>query len=192
MFRKVELVKTVYVKGEYPPPLNAEIAFAGRSNVGKSSLLNKLFGIKIAKISSNPGKTRSINFYNVDNKGYLVDLPGYGFASVSKEEKKKWAELLEDYFINRYSLQMVFLLIDHRHEPQKKDIEMIQWLKELEIPFMIVLTKLDKVKKSERQKKLNLIRTELAKYGEYLYFPVSSKTGEGIGTLKNEINKFLK
>ncbi len=119
-------------------------------------------------------------------------MPGYGFASVSKEEKKKWAELLEDYFINRYSLQMVFLLIDHRHEPQKKDIEMIQWLKELEIPFMIVLTKLDKVKKSERQKKLNLIRTELAKYGEYLYFPVSSKNGEGIGTLKNEINKFLK
>ncbi|WGS64205.1 ribosome biogenesis GTP-binding protein YihA/YsxC [Marinitoga aeolica] len=192
MFKKVELIKTAYMKGDYPPPLNAEIAFAGRSNVGKSSLLNKLFGIKIAKISSNPGKTRSINFYNVDNKGYLVDLPGYGFASVSKEEKKKWANLLEDYFVNRYSLQMVFLLIDHRHEPQKKDIEMIQWLRELKIPFMIVLTKLDKVKKSERQKKLNLIKSVLSGYGEYLYFPVSSKTGEGIGLLKNEISKFLK
>ncbi|SHE27124.1 GTP-binding protein [Marinitoga hydrogenitolerans DSM 16785] len=192
MFNKVELVKTVYKKGEYPSPLNAEIAFAGRSNVGKSSLLNKLFGIKIAKISSNPGKTRSINFYSVNNKGYLVDLPGYGFANVSKEEKKKWAELLEDYFVNRYSLQMIFLLIDHRHEPQKKDLEMIQWLRGLEIPFMIVLTKLDKVKKSERQKKLRIIQSELSKYGDYLYFPVSAKTGEGIGALKNEISKFLK
>lgn len=192
MFKKVELVKTAYVKGDYPTPLDAEIAFAGRSNVGKSSLLNKLFGIRIAKISSNPGKTRSINFYNVNNKGYLVDLPGYGFASVSKEEKKKWANLLEDYFTNRYSLKMVFLLIDHRHEPQKKDIEMVQWLKELEIPFMIVLTKLDKLKKSERQKKLNIIKSELSKYGEFLYFPVSSKTGEGIGLLKNEIGRYLK
>ncbi|AEX85926.1 GTP-binding protein [Marinitoga sp. 1135] len=192
MFKKIELVKTAYTKGDYPPILNAEIAFAGRSNVGKSSLLNKLFGIKIAKISSNPGKTRSINFYNVDNKGYLVDLPGYGFANVSKSEKKKWADLMEDYFKNRYSLQMVFLLIDHRHEPQKKDIEMIQWLKELEIPFMIVLTKLDKLKKNERVKQLNLIKSHLSKYGDYIYFPVSSKTGEGIGQLKNEIIKFLK
>ncbi|KLO22898.1 ribosome biogenesis GTP-binding protein YihA/YsxC [Marinitoga sp. 1155] len=192
MSNKIELVKTAYIKGDYPPVLNSEIAFAGRSNVGKSSLLNKIFGIKIAKISSNPGKTRSINFYSVNNKGYLVDLPGYGFASVSKEEKKKWAQLLEDYFTNRYSLQMVFLLIDHRHEPQKKDIEMIQWLRQLEIPFIIVLTKLDKLKKSERNKKFKIIQTELSKYGEYLYFPVSSKTGEGIGLLKNEIYKYLK
>lgn len=192
MFKKIELVKTVYTKGEYPPPFDNEIAFAGRSNVGKSSLLNKLFGIKIAKISSNPGKTRSINFYNVDNKGYLVDLPGYGFANVSKEEKKKWAQLLEDYFVNRYSLQMVFLLIDHRHEPQKKDLEMIQWLKELGIPFMIVLTKVDKVKKSERIKKLNIIKSTLSKYGDYIYFPVSSNTGEGIGDLKNEIIRLFR
>jgi GTP-binding protein len=192
MFKKIELVKTVYTKGEYPPPLDNEIAFAGRSNVGKSSLLNKLFGIKIAKISSNPGKTRSINFYNVDNKGYFVDLPGYGFANVSKEEKKKWAQLLEDYFVNRYSLQMVFLLIDHRHEPQKKDLEMIQWLKELEIPFMIVLTKVDKLKKSERMKKLNIIKSTLSKYGDYIYFPVSSNTGEGIGALKDEIIRLFR
>ncbi|GAB6188763.1 ribosome biogenesis GTP-binding protein YihA/YsxC [Marinitoga arctica] len=192
MFKKVELIKTAYIKGDYPPPLKSEIAFAGRSNVGKSSLLNKLFGIKIAKISSNPGKTRSINFYNVNNKGYLVDLPGYGFANVSKAEKKKWADLLEDYFTNRYSLQMIFLLIDHRHEPQKKDIEMIQWLKELEIPFMIILTKLDKLKKSERQKKLNIIKSSLSKFGEFIYFPVSSKTGEGIGLLKNEIERYIK
>ncbi|KAF2956546.1 ribosome biogenesis GTP-binding protein YihA/YsxC [Marinitoga sp. 38H-ov] len=192
MFKKINLTKTAYSIGDYPPPLDFEIAFAGRSNVGKSSLLNKLFGIKIAKISSNPGKTRSINFYNIDNKGYLVDLPGYGFASVSKEEKKNWEKLLEDYFTNRYSLKMVFLLIDHRHEPQKKDIEMIQWLRELEMPFMIILTKLDKLKQSERRKKYEIIRREISKYGEYIYFPVSSKTGEGIGELKQEISKYLK
>lgn len=164
-----------------------EVAFAGRSNVGKSSLLNALMKIKIAKISSKPGKTRSINYYLVNDDYYFVDLPGYGFASVSKTEKEKWNELMSDYFMNRMNLRMVYVLIDHRHKPQKNDHMMVQWLKSMNLPFMIVLTKSDKLKQSDRIKKLKEIKRDLSVYGEYLYFQTSATKNRGLQDLENSI-----
>ncbi|PNR94159.1 ribosome biogenesis GTP-binding protein YihA/YsxC [Petrotoga sp. 9PWA.NaAc.5.4] len=186
-----KLIKTVYKIEDMPPEDKKEIAFAGRSNVGKSSLLNTLLGIKIAKVSSTPGKTRSINYYLVNDNYYFVDLPGYGFASVSKQEKEKWSYLLDDYFKNRKNLITVILLLDHRHVPQPLDYSMIEWLRELEIPFMFVLTKADKLKNFEKKKKFKEIQISLSNYGEYIYLPFSSKTKEGINLLLKTIGEIL-
>ncbi|MDK2945600.1 ribosome biogenesis GTP-binding protein YihA/YsxC [Geotoga petraea] len=192
MIKKAELYKTVYRIDQLPPEDKPEVAFAGRSNVGKSSLLNSLMKIKIAKTSSKPGKTRSINYYLVNDNYYFVDLPGYGFASVAKTEREKWNELMNNYFINRMNLKMVYVLIDHRHKPQKNDHMMIQWLKSLNMPFMIVLTKSDKLNQSEKIKKLNEIKNELSVYGEYIYFQTSANKNKGIEELTNSILAFLK
>lgn len=187
MIKKAELYKTAYRIEQLPPEDRPEVAFAGRSNVGKSSLLNALMKIKIAKISSKPGKTRSINYYLVNDDYYFVDLPGYGFASVSKAEKEKWNELMSDYFMNRMNLRMVYVLIDHRHKPQKNDHMMVQWLKSMNLPFMIVLTKSDKLKQSDRIKKLKEIKRDLSVYGEYLYFQTSASKNKGLQDLENSI-----
>lgn len=192
MIKKAELFKTVYIPSQLPLEDKPEVAFAGRSNVGKSSLLNSLMNIKIAKISSKPGKTKSINYYLVNDNYYFVDLPGYGFASVAKDEKEKWNELMSYYFINRMSLRMVYLLIDHRHKPQKNDHMMVQWLKNINLPFMIVLTKSDKLSQSERIKKFKEIENELSVYGEYLYFQTSANKNKGIKELTNSILTILK
>ena len=178
--KSVKLVDTVYNPGKYPPPLKGEVAFVGRSNVGKSTLLNTLFGRKIAFVSKHPGKTRSINFYLVNSSFYMVDLPGYGYARVSKEEKKRWKELIEDYFRRRWSLKLVFLLIDGRIPPQETDEVMIAWMKDLDVPFVVVLTKIDKVKKSERAKMINVHRSVLKKYGDYTLISYSAITKEGV------------
>lgn len=178
--KNVELVDTVYDPGKYPPPLKGEIAFVGRSNVGKSTLLNTLFRKKIAFVSKHPGKTRSINFYLVNSSFYLVDLPGYGYSKVSKMERKRWKELVEDYFKKRWSLKLTFLLIDGRISPQKIDEMMISWLKELNIPFVVILTKIDKVKRSEREKIINMHKSVLKKYGDYMIIPYSAITKEGV------------
>lgn len=180
LIRTVELVKVTTQPGDYPPPLKGEVAFAGRSNVGKSSLLNRLFNRKIAYVSKNPGKTRSINFYLVNSEFYFVDLPGYGYAKVSKAERIHWKKLVEDYFENRWSLQMVFLLVDGRIPPQENDLMMVEWLKELRIPFTILLTKMDKVKPSDRKKVLDEHKRVFEEYGEYTIIPTSAITGEGI------------
>ena len=186
-----KLIKTVYKIEDMPPEDKKEIAFAGRSNVGKSSLLNTLLGIKIAKVSSTPGKTRSINYYLVNDNYYFVDLPGYGFASVSKQEKEKWSYLLDDYFKNRKNLITVILLLDHRHVPQPLDYSMIEWLRELGIPFMFVLTKADKLKNFEKKKKFKEIQISLSDYREYIYLPFSSKTKEGVNLLLKTIGEIL-
>jgi len=185
----VKLIKTIYDENHFPSDLPAEIAFAGRSNVGKSSLLNALFNQRIAKVSSQPGKTRSINYFSVNSDEYMfVDLPGYGFAKVSKTEKEKWGKLMTSYFTGRENLLMVFLLIDHRHEPQKNDIAMIEWLKSLKIPFSIILTKKDKLTKNEQKKMFDIITENIGYYGEYNYFPVSSEKREGLEELKDFID----
>lgn len=186
-----KLIKTVYDVKDLPPSDKKEIAFAGRSNVGKSSFLNTVLGIKTAKVSSTPGKTRSINYYLVNGKYYFVDLPGYGFAKVSKEEKERWGVLLEEYFNNRYNLDMVFLLLDHRHLPQELDYVMIEWLRDLGIPFIIILTKVDKLKASERKKMQQQIKTSLSVYGDYIYIPFSSKTKEGVKEVLDLFSKIL-
>jgi len=189
--RKVEFIKSVFSKNDYPQPLNGEIAFAGRSNVGKSSLLNALLGIQIAKVSQVPGKTRAINYFLIDQKYYFVDLPGYGYARVSKEEKEKWNTFLTEYFYERKSLQMVFLLIDHRHEVQTNDISMVQWLKDIRVPFSLILTKSDKLSRSQQLKMIETIKSQLSFYGEYLYFPTSSETRDGIKELNSYISNIF-
>ena len=134
---------------QFPDTPFIEIAFAGRSNVGKSSLLNKLLRRKnLAKTSATPGKTRQINFFRVDDKFQLIDLPGYGYAKVSKTEREAWQRLIELYLLGRDQLKLVVSLIDIRHEPTTLDLNLLEWLESIERPYVVVLTKGDKVKKS--------------------------------------------
>ncbi len=155
-FKKGSFVKSVVSFKQKPDKKFPEIAFAGRSNVGKSSLLNALLGTKkLAKISSTPGKTRQINYFIINESFYFVDLPGYGYAKLAKSEKKKWQALVETYLLKSMELRLVVLLIDSRHDLMDSDQQMIDWLDLNEIPYIVVLTKADKLAKTKRQKTLN-------------------------------------
>ncbi len=169
---------------QLPRSEKTEIVFAGRSNVGKSSLLNKLFNRKnLARVSAVPGKTATINFYGVDDV-YFVDLPGYGYAKVSKSEKKRWGSLIEGYFKDDRLVGLVVLLVDMRHDVSALDLQMVEFLIEYELPFIIVLTKADKLGKTKRYQMLEKIKTDLP-YSDQIYIiEVSSKTGEGIEEVK--------
>lgn len=166
------------------PPANLpEVAFIGRSNVGKSSLINMLTGIKnMAKTSSTPGKTQLINHFIVDEKWYLVDLPGYGFAKVPLSEKAKWEKMTWDYLLNRVNLMYVFVLIDMRIPPQKIDLDFVRKLGQSDIPIKIIFTKADKVKTLEGQKNINAFREALtadwAIIPEYFITSAERRTGK--------------
>jgi GTP-binding protein len=148
-----ELVKSCLAPGDYPSDNCPEIAFGGRSNVGKSSAINALLGHKgIARISSIPGKTRQINFFKINRSFYFVDLPGYGYARVSKEIKASWASLLEHYLMNRNQLKGVVLLLDARHPPTDLDLQMKIWLEHAGVPLLVVMTKMDKVSSGDWRK----------------------------------------
>ncbi len=169
-----------------------EIAFSGKSNVGKSSLLNRLLGRKqLARVSSTPGKTVTINFFKVSDCRF-VDLPGYGYAKVSNNEKLRWSELMETYFSSGRDIRLVVQLIDMRHAPGKQDIDMIEYMIEKSIPFVVVLTKCDKLNKSERMTQLESICSVLAKYGNIPVIPFSSTKGEGVDELRVYIEKTLR
>lgn len=177
------------VLSQLPESDEPEVVFAGRSNVGKSSLLNKLFNRKnLARVSSVPGKTITINFYDVDNIKF-VDLPGYGYAKISKQELKRFGELMEGYFKSGRNIALVVLLIDMRHPLTKDDEGMICFLKEMDIPFIIVMTKADKLKKTAYKERLDLSGKELASAGKVPVVPFSSVTGQGINGIKNYIEK---
>lgn len=165
-----------------------EVAFSGRSNVGKSSLLNKIFNRrKLAKVSSTPGKTATINFYNIES-ARLVDLPGYGYAKVSKTEQDRWAKLMDGYFATGRKINLVVALIDMRHSPTKLDLQMLDYLEQMNYKFIIALTKSDKLNKSETAKRLGAIEDELSFLkNKPLIFPVSSSNGTGVEELKEEI-----
>lgn len=166
-----------------------EIAFSGKSNVGKSSLLNKLLGRKsLARVSSMPGKTVTINFFKLDCCRF-VDLPGYGYAKVSHSEKIRWAELMESYFSSGRDLRLVVQLMDMRHGPGKQDIEMVEYMIANEIPFVVALTKCDKLNKTERMKQLEEICSVLTKYGNISVVPFSALKGDGVEELRNLISK---
>ncbi len=168
-----------------------EIAFSGKSNVGKSSLLNKILGRKsIARVSSMPGKTVTINFFKLDNCRF-VDLPGYGYAKVSHSEKLRWAELMETYFSSGRDIRLVVQLIDMRHKPSEQDIDMIEYMSANDIPFIIALTKCDKLNKTERMKQLELICRTLTKYGNISVVPFSALKGDGTEELRKLIEKAL-
>ena len=161
-----------------------EIVFAGRSNVGKSSLINRLLNRKsLARVSSQPGKTATINFYNCDG-ARLVDLPGYGYAKVSRAEKERWAELIEGYFAQERDVRLVVMLVDSRHKPSSDDITMLDYLEQTGSPAVIALTKIDKLNKSERAARLAALPEEL-ECDEDMLIPFSSVTGEGADTLRS-------
>ncbi|MBQ7295016.1 MAG: YihA family ribosome biogenesis GTP-binding protein [Clostridia bacterium] len=169
-----------------------EIAFSGRSNVGKSSLLNRLMGRKnLARVSSMPGKTVTINFFKLP-ECRLVDLPGYGYAKVSHDEKRRWSELMESYFSSGRDLRLVIQLIDMRHAPSQQDIDMIEYMTECGIPFAVALTKCDKLNKTERMAQLESICGVLTKYGNISVVPFSATKGDGTEELRGLIERALK
>lgn len=175
---------------QLPKPQKIEIAFAGRSNVGKSSLINRILGRRsLARVSSVPGKTQTINFYTLENI-YLVDLPGYGYAKVAKTEKERWRELIGGYFADaERDLALVFCLVDMRHPPTADDLTMINFLIDSELPFCVVLTKADKLKKTEREKRLEALKSELPMYEQLTVIPFSSVTDEGVERIRSIIEE---
>ncbi len=162
-----------------------EIAFSGRSNVGKSTLLNKIFNRKqLARVSSTPGKTVTVNFFRVDDNRF-VDLPGYGFAKVSDSERKRWSDLMEGYFQSGRNIKLVVQLIDMRHKPSNDDLVMLNFLKESGYPFVIVLTKSDKLNKTERSKRLAAFEEELDFVSGVQKIPFSALKSEGVDEIRN-------
>ena len=173
---------------QYPESDLPEIAFVGRSNVGKSSLINSLLNRKkLVKVSSNPGKTRTINFFTVNNEIMLVDLPGYGYAAVSKEEKIKWADMIETYLIKRINLKSVILLVDIRHKPTSDDEIMFDFIKHYNKSVIVIATKLDKISKNIILKNTILIKDTLGMDDNDIFIPYSSVNHIGRDLLWDEI-----
>ncbi len=166
---------------QYPKDDLCEIAFAGRSNVGKSSLINKLLNRKsLARVSSKPGKTATINFYNIDNTMYFVDLPGYGYAKVSKEEKKKWGSMIETYLNTRENLSQVILLVDSRHKPTENDVMMLGYIRACCERAVVIATKCDKLSNNQLNESLALIIKTLKLSGDDIIIPFSTVKNIGI------------
>lgn len=185
MIKKAEFVKSSQKYTDCPPPFKPEYAFIGRSNVGKSSLINMLANKKaLAKTSATPGKTQLINVFEMDDTWYLTDLPGYGFAKAPKGVRGGFNKMIYDYIEFRKNLVNVFLLIDSRHKPQAIDLQFMQWLGNKGIPFSIVFTKLDKLSSTEFQKNLNNYKNELLKTWEELPVIFSSSSSSQIGKLE--------
>lgn len=180
VIKNVELETVCGITSKIPDNTLPEIAFAGKSNVGKSSLINALMNRKsLARTSSSPGKTQTINFYNINSEMYLVDLPGYGYAKVSEAEKAKWGKMIENYLHTSKQLRAVFLLIDIRHEPGKNDKTMYDWIVYQGYQPIIIATKLDKLKRSQVQKSIKVVRTGLGLKGSDIVIPFSAETKQG-------------
>lgn len=171
---------------QLPKPTTSEVSFVGRSNVGKSSLLNRLLGRKqLARVSSVPGKTANINFFDVDGVKF-VDLPGYGYAKVSHTEKQRWADLIGGYFEQERSFNLVISLVDIRHEAQKLDLQMVDFLTEAELPFVVALTKADKITRNKQNQAAAALRSSFGLAQEQIII-TSSETGLGIDELRRRI-----
>lgn len=177
------------VSGQLIASTLPEIAFSGRSNVGKSSLINKLLNRKsLARTSATPGKTATINFYKLDSMR-LVDLPGYGYAKLSASEKQRFSQTIEHYFEDDRDLRLVLQLIDMRHPPTANDMQMLDYLVQYEIPFVIVLTKADKLNKTEREARLAALAEELSDFEGVECIPFSAVNGEGVQTLRDILDE---
>lgn len=180
IIRSVELETVCGITSKLPENDRPEFAFAGKSNVGKSSLINGLMNRKaLARTSSQPGKTQTINFYNINGELYYVDLPGYGYAKVPLAEKQKWGKMIENYLHRSKMLKCVFLLVDIRHEPSANDKMMYDWMVHNGFRPVIIATKLDKINRSQVQKQIKLIRTGLGMEKNDLLFPFSAQTKQG-------------
>lgn len=180
IIKSVNLETVCGVTSVLPRNDKPEIAFAGKSNVGKSSLINALMNRKsYARTSAQPGKTQTINFYNINDALYYVDLPGYGYAKVSKTEKERWGRMIENYLKKSEQLKCVFLLVDIRHEPSANDRQMYDWVVHNGYEPVIIATKLDKIKRSQKDKQIKLIRTGLGLGKEVTVIPFSAETKQG-------------
>ena len=180
IIKTVNLETVCGVTSRLPENDKPEIAFAGKSNVGKSSLINALMNRKAyARTSAQPGKTQTINFYNINDALYYVDLPGYGYAKVSQTEKEKWGRMIENYLRRSKQLRCVFLLVDIRHEPSANDRQMYEWIVHNGYKPVIIATKLDKIKRSQEAKQLKLVRTGLEIGNDVTVIPFSAETKQG-------------
>jgi GTP-binding protein len=180
IIKKCEFLKSAVLKEQYPELELPEIAFSGRSNVGKSSLINSLLNRKkLVKVSSNPGKTRTINFFLINEQYVMVDLPGYGYAAVSKSEKASWGRMIEDYLKYRENLKNVVLLVDIRHAPTADDKLMYDFIKYYRKSVIVVATKLDKITRSSVNKNLNIVKQTLGLDADDILIPYSSETHAG-------------
>lgn len=193
MVIKYTELETVYgITSSLPDNAKPEVAFSGKSNVGKSSLINGLLNRKsLARTSSQPGKTQTINFYNVNHELYLVDLPGYGYAKVNQETKAKWGRMIENYLHSSRQLKAVFLLIDIRHAPSANDKDMYDWIVHQGYSPIIIATKLDKIKRSQIQKQLKILREGLQLVPETKILPFSAETKQGREEIWETIEGFM-
>ncbi len=190
-FGKAEFVRSAGTQAQFLWDGLPQFAFAGRSNVGKSSVINRLLGRKnLAYVGASPGKTTQVNYFLVDRKAYLVDLPGYGYAKVSKAEKERWGKLMESYF-QEAQITAGVLIVDIRHKPTADDLTMHQWFRETGCPEIVVANKLDKLKKSQVEPALTLIRETLELGGSDTLIPFSAEKGTGKEELLNRLNASL-
>lgn len=186
--RSSEITMSAVNKSQYPAEGIPEIALAGRSNVGKSSIINTLLNRRnFARTSQTPGKTRTINFYLINNEFYFVDLPGYGYAKIAKSEKEKWGGIMERYLESRQELCSIFLLVDIRHEPTADDKLMYEWIKHFGYNCVVIATKADKISRGQYQKHISIIRKKLQMESSEKVIPVSSLKKTGVEELWEEI-----
>ena len=186
--RSSEIVVSAIKREQYPAEGLPEIALVGRSNVGKSSATNALLNRRnFARTSQTPGKTRTINFYKINNEFYFVDLPGYGYAKVSKSEKDKWGVIMERYLQDRQELCAIFLLVDIRHDPTNDDVMMYEWIKHFGYNCVVIATKADKISRGQYQKHISIIRKKLQLEKDEKVIPLSSSKKTGVEDVWNEI-----
>lgn len=191
-FQNVEFLISAASTGDFPKNRLPEIAFAGKSNVGKSSVINRLLQRKnFARVGDKPGKTVHVNYFVIDRKCYLVDLPGYGFAKVSQQEKDRWGRLMEDYFAAQ-RIDLGVLIVDYRHPPTINDITMANWFLDSGCPFVVVANKMDKLKKSELKPNLEVIRRDLGLPEDCPVIPFSAEKGDGREELVRRILSAVK
>lgn len=179
-----EFIRSAVKVEDFPNDKLPQIAFAGKSNVGKSSTINKILNRKnFARVGNEPGKTIHINFFSIDKKVYFVDLPGYGYAKVSKQEKKRWGELMEEYFTYENTITLGIQIVDIRHKPTKDDVIMSQWFMAANIPYIVIANKSDKIKPRQKEECLKIIRETLFLPEEIQIIPFSSVKGENRDTI---------
>ncbi len=189
---EAEIVISAVRLEQYPEPILPEFALAGRSNVGKSSFINKMINRKaLARTSSKPGKTQTLNFYRLNNQFMFVDVPGYGYASVSKKEREQWGKMIEAYFTSREGLRAVLLVVDLRHAPSKDDVLMYEFLKHFELPCVVIATKADKIPKGKWQKHLKVVKETLGLDPLDQIFLFSAEKGTGKDEIWRAIMKLV-